>query len=275
MSKPRKTVKRRNHAVPRGTPNSFVMYEGPSMLDGAPIVVIATCIVRESTNEKTGPMIQTFILRQDIHPLEAIARGADVSICGNCPARGVYNPVTQKWEERICYVDVAKSVVAVWEAYKRGNIPRVTPERAREILAGRVVRLGAYGDPSAAPFAVWANALADVTKGTGYIHQWRNPAFADFKRYCMASCDTAQDFADATAAGWRCFRMRGEFDPLLENEIACPASDEIIATRPAGWVHPKCFACRACFGTSAKAKVNIAIVAHGKGKGAYERAHAA
>ena len=39
--------------------NGVILYEGPSMLDGAPIVVIATGIRTGSTNVKTGAMIQT------------------------------------------------------------------------------------------------------------------------------------------------------------------------------------------------------------------------
>ena len=43
----------------------FIMYQGPSMLDGAPIVVIATM---STSNVKTGQMVQTWILRADINP---------------------------------------------------------------------------------------------------------------------------------------------------------------------------------------------------------------
>ena len=38
----------------------YVIYKGPSLLDGAPIVVIA---VIGSGNTKTGDMVQTYILR--------------------------------------------------------------------------------------------------------------------------------------------------------------------------------------------------------------------
>ena len=62
-----------------------IIYKGPSLLDGAPIVVIATYSNR---NTKTGHVVQTYILRADINPLEASKTGADVSICGNCPCCG-------------------------------------------------------------------------------------------------------------------------------------------------------------------------------------------
>ena len=63
----------------------FVFYRGKSPIDGAPIVAIATL---ESKNGKTGDMVQTWILREDISPLMAIKTGADRSICGNCVHRG-------------------------------------------------------------------------------------------------------------------------------------------------------------------------------------------
>jgi hypothetical protein len=62
-----------------------IIYKGPSLLDGAPIVAIATYSNR---NTKTGKVVQTYILRSDINPREASKTGADFSICGNCPMRG-------------------------------------------------------------------------------------------------------------------------------------------------------------------------------------------
>jgi hypothetical protein len=64
---------------------SGIIYKGPSRIDGAPIVVLATYSNR---NTKTGAVVQTYILREDINPLEASKTGADASICGTCPLRG-------------------------------------------------------------------------------------------------------------------------------------------------------------------------------------------
>lgn len=65
-------------------PTGFVIYEGPSVLDGAPIVAIA---VTASDNRKTGNMVQTYILRRDVHPSEALRTGDDASIRGDCKHR--------------------------------------------------------------------------------------------------------------------------------------------------------------------------------------------
>jgi len=68
-------------------PNSRVLWEGSSLIDGAPIVVIVSGLLK-SENAKTGNMLQTYILRADVSPTNAIRSGEDSSICGDCPARG-------------------------------------------------------------------------------------------------------------------------------------------------------------------------------------------
>lgn len=53
--------------------SGIILYRGPSMLDGSPIVCIATGIEgKASRNGKAGEMVQTWILREDIAPHEAI-----------------------------------------------------------------------------------------------------------------------------------------------------------------------------------------------------------
>ena len=70
---------------------SVEVWRGNSPIDNEPIVLIATGLSRsqskQSKNRKTGPMVQTHILRQDMRPIEAVNTGADVSICGDCPLR--------------------------------------------------------------------------------------------------------------------------------------------------------------------------------------------
>ena len=65
-------------------PIGFVVYEGPSELDGSPIVVIVNRIFTASDNAKTGDIVQTFIIRSDVSPLDALKSGEDVSVCGDC-----------------------------------------------------------------------------------------------------------------------------------------------------------------------------------------------
>jgi hypothetical protein len=49
-------------------PNGKILWEGNSPLTGDPIVCIITGLKSKSSNEKTGDMLQTVILRTDIEP---------------------------------------------------------------------------------------------------------------------------------------------------------------------------------------------------------------
>ena len=96
-----------------------IIYNGPSLLDGKPIVVIATYSNR---NKKTGHVVQTYILRSDINPLEASKTGADFSICGSCPMRGepTTDPNRKIAKKRKCYVNLGQGVLIVYKAFLRG-----------------------------------------------------------------------------------------------------------------------------------------------------------
>ena len=56
-AKEEKQRRKRLNAKP-STPNGAIIYRGPSMLDGSPIVAILTGIDKPSHNPKTGPMAQ-------------------------------------------------------------------------------------------------------------------------------------------------------------------------------------------------------------------------
>lgn len=255
--------------------SGLVMYRGPSMIDGAPIVAIATGLEGDSRNEKTGGMIQVWILRADIAPIDAANSGADISICGDCPHRGRVEDGRNIG--RSCYVTLRNAPRSVYASWLRGNYADMGAEmpcetandwRARhasESFAGKRVRMGAYGDPAAIPFGVWRLALARSEAKTGYTHQWRvcDSAFAE---YVMASCDSEADYVMAKAAGYRTFRVRAAGEALQVREIACPASEEMGHKTT-------CHDCVACGGRSAKAKVDIAIVVHGAGAAAFLRAN--
>ena len=63
-------------------PRGFIIHEGPSVLDGSPIVVIATL---ETSNVKTARW-SAWILRSDINR-SSNKTGDDSVICGSCPHR--------------------------------------------------------------------------------------------------------------------------------------------------------------------------------------------
>jgi hypothetical protein len=230
----------------------IILYEGPSAIDGAPIVVIANRIATGSNNAKTGAMVQTFIMRADVNPFRALKSGQDESICGDCPQR--------PFKGGKCYVDVAKSVASVYGAYERGRYarPGIDYDTADlpEIFAGRAFRLGTYGDPAAAPFQIWRAATLKAAKITGYTHQWRNPAFQAFALLCMASADSESDQLLASACGWRTFRAKRTSEPRTTSEIGCPAAKENGA-------RTSCERCGLCAGNTSKSAKDIVINLHG------------
>jgi hypothetical protein len=224
-----------------------ILYQGPSQLDGKPIVVIA---VWSSANRKTGDMLQTYILRSDIDPREANKYGEDESICGNCRHRGTptLDPTKALAEGRTCYVNMGQGVLIVYNGFIAGKYPVASP---RTVGRKRKVRIGTYGDGAAAPRYVWDDLLAEAQGHTAYTHNGGDP-----QRY-MISADSLQQAQTAWASKYRTFRVIRDVSELQRNEILCPASKE------AGY-KATCQSCLLCGGTSVKAK-SIAIPVHGSG----------
>jgi hypothetical protein len=222
-----------------------IIYNGPSLLDGKPIVVIATYSNR---NTKTGKVVQTYILRSDINPLEASKTGQDFSICGSCPMRGevTTDPKRKIAKRRKCYVNLGQGVLIVFKSFLRGVYKEGDP---RTMGRDRFVRVGTYGDPAAVPSEVWDELLAECETWTAYTHQkpWR-PDIA------MQSADSYDEAKAHWDEGRRTFRVIIDLGDLdKDNEALCPASKE--AGR-----RVQCTACKLCKGSSL-AK-SIAIVEH-------------
>ena len=242
----------------RNLPKGVVIYQGPSEIDGAPIVAIATGF-RGSANPKTGNMVQTWILRADKSPVDAIHDGSDESICGDCPLRGIIDEGRNR--QRGCYVTVHQAPRSVWAAWKKGGYQELPAGRTgQRLFTHRKVRLGAYGDPAAVPFRIWSHILRDSAGQSGYSHQWRQGRFWRLRQICMASVETREDAQQAQASGWRTFRTSTEENDIAANEIVCPASAE------AGY-RLTCETCMACNGCHRRpgqsAPVSIVIAAHG------------
>lgn len=193
---------------------AYLLWQGPSMLDGAPIVLLAT---ENSSNAKTGNLVQTYILRADQSPFDAVNSGDDSSICGDCRFRG------HKGKKRLCYVTIFHGPYNVFKSFRDGKAQPV--KNLKKFGKGKLVRLGAYGDPSSIPFEVWEELLAYSTGRTGYTHQWRN-CDPRFKSLVMASCDYPPDYHDAKDLGWHTYRVKLDDEPRLKGERPCPASNE-------------------------------------------------
>ncbi|MGB3758519.1 MAG: hypothetical protein WBA07_19425 [Rivularia sp. (in: cyanobacteria)] len=223
--------------------NSYVVWEGASLIDGSPIVLILTGFVNHTSNRKTGYLLQSWIIKQNILPTEAAKKGFDKAICGDCPMKlsrlgscyvnlAVTNNIYRKYETR-AYPYFSKNEI---EVLKRYRYP---------------IRIGSYGDPTAVPFDVWKPIILASGSHTGYTHNW---LFCDnsWKQYLMASVQSLGEARIAQNRGWRTFRIIAPDAPLTQNEILCRNTEDD---------RNKCDNCFLCDGKSSKP--NVADRVHG------------
>jgi hypothetical protein len=259
--------------------NGFVLYDGPSLYDNAPIVVIATGFKKPSINPKTKDMIQIAIMRSDIHPQNAIRSGEDKSVCGLCKHRGIVKRVsdiqlshhrteeTRLSSNRSCYVDI-RHIISMWRKYKGltkgGTYPKVTRDEIANLFkkANYPPRFGDYGDPAMVPLWVWKEVARGAREGgwkwTGYTSQWRLKRVQPYKPYLQASVNTYDEQEQAREMGWKTYRVGRKHEPKLPGEIYCPETYE-------GGEVSHCNTCTLCMGTSGTGP-NILTRPTGEGK---------
>ena len=202
----------------------MIIYEGPSEIDGKPIVGIMTFVTTNTKlvgDEGRSPAMQLWVIRSDMHPADALATGEDHSICGDCALKGTSG------KQRVCYVN-PNPVFTIYKRYREGGYTRGEPGAA--IAAARrgtkLLRLGAYGDPAALPawLIMQFCRLAELfqIRYVGYTHQWRT-CDQRLKEHLMASCDSLTDFTAAKGLGWRAFTA-GLAPEAPHFGIVCPAT---------------------------------------------------
>ena len=227
----------------------YIIHEGPSKFDGRPIIVVA---LPTSTNDKTGNMLQTYILRADLDPITANKFGEDESICGTCSLRGTptLDPTRKTAEDRTCYVTLYQGPLSVFKAYTRGNYQRaLTPRQIQNVGRGKRVRIGTYGDGAAVPERVWDNLLMYADGHTAYTHGHADPG-----RF-MYSVETHQQAQRAWHDGRRTFRIVSAAEQIdARNEVQCPSETHGV----------QCVDCMLCSGANKPGK-SVAIVVHGAG----------
>lgn len=236
-------------------PQNSIIYRGPSMIDGLPIVVVA---ITKSSNSKTGNMVQTYILCDNgLDPMLNNKLGNDYSICGNCKHKGEAQDIDAPGKHakgRTCYVALFQGVLNVWKQVQKNAYPTAQGHEAiAKLGAGRMVRIGTYGDGAAVPSFIFDSLLSEADGHTGYSHQ-DDILDIDPKLY-MISADNAAQAIQAWKDGKRTFRVLDNINDLIKgSEVLCPASKE--AGRRA-----TCDTCKLCAGSTVKAK-SIAIVQH-------------
>ena len=276
-----------------------ILWRGESLIDGAPIVLVANKFAANSANDKTGSMIQSFIL-PDPHAAGIECNGSrpakinawlaatgGKSICGDCPHAWQFDAASGQYRKGSCYVIEYQSPAATLGAVFRGSYPVAGVDFPAawigKLGAGQDIRAGSYGDPAAVPADIWNAFLERASTRTGYTHMWKS-AHAGARRNAfrlrgvlMASCDSAADLRAARDAGFRAFYVTPANVDLggrsvlsvgahIDGAMLCPASEEFEAV--AG-KRTQCIKCGACSGAGGKGArmPDVFIPAHGAGAG--------
>lgn len=200
--------------------------------------------LRGSNNTKTGDMIQTYILDKARLTSEPKTFGAKCEAC----------PMIDR-----CYVSrdkmsVRRALKALLEGKGKGSYQHATLDQVLPHLAGRSIRFGTYGDPSAIPLDDVAKIVSAAKGHTGYTHFWReiDPAYS---AYFMASCESLSDENEARLIGYRSFRV------LLKEQAEHEVRSNTIECLNAS-VGLTCEDCGLCSGTEGKGSSSIYIHEH-------------
>jgi hypothetical protein len=173
-----------------------------------------------------------------VDPMQANKRGDDTAICGNCPRRN-----------GACYVNLGQAPLRVFRSAP------ATVAAPGSVVDNATVRLGAYGDPAAAPYEFWNDMLKPAAGWFGYTHQW---ATCDqrMKKFCMASVESLAEQDHAHDLGWRTFRVGTSISDRGSRESLCPASEESESKIT-------CIQCQHCSGLGRGRTGDVFIPVHG------------
>ena len=233
------SVADKNAKPPKFNYPGVTLRVGPSRLQ--PEVKIATIAVFNSSNSKTGNVVQVYYLPIAEHPIDAIKSGLDAAVCGNCPLRPV--------RSNVCYVRKYHGPARVWTTFQNGryphykDLPPADKNKVLSILKSKSIRLGAYGDPASdlETSMFLANLAPQIT---AYTHQWRNTP--ELKTFTMASVDSTDDYIEARDSKWRTYRHTSD-SMAFQNEIICPYKSHGV----------QCADCGLCSGTASNSKRDI------------------
>ena len=225
---------------------TLVLYKGISQLDNeTPIMVVMSGFTKDSSNVKTGPLVQLYILPVHDTPKDTYFSGSK-AVCGDCKYNG----------NNGCYVRWS-NLGSVWKSAKsQAAIPMTL---SKEFLRGLRVRVGAAGDPAAVPVSVWSELLSTCENYTGYTHQWNKPEHQDLQDLFMASVDNARENIKAYALGWSTFFVTDSEEEAKKEGTRCLAS---AGKTDSHGLPTTCASCMLCNGKSRKQKT-ITEVLHG------------
>ena len=205
------------------------------------IQVIAT---EKSGNRKIGKAIQIWIVPKSETVTDSRRNGNDAKTqCKGCPLASNHG----------CYVG-SYYVDAIQKSAWAGKKPRAkNRQQIVDLVKGKFVRFGAYGNPSMIPLSL-VKLIADNASGwTGYFHDCHQMSQAKAKTYAhyfMVSREPS-NMHEALSKGFRAFVTRSPSGPIPDGLTDCPSSRGVT-----------CSQCQLCSGTSKRAR-SISIPVHG------------
>jgi hypothetical protein len=164
-------------------------------------------------------------------------------------------------------VRLEQAPTGIFKAYEAGRYELVTSPEAVELVRGRALRIGAYGDSAALPIGVVRPLAAAADVETNYTHAaGYAPARADrLGAFTMASADSIEQARDYWARGLRTFRVSNRYElrdgvlrvlDIQAGEGQCPKTiDKSV----------QCVGCGLCDGNRRGLRGSIVAPAHGKG----------
>lgn len=204
--------------------------------------LVFTCLSSQSSNDKTGNVVQTYLISKD----QITERRIFGSKCNLCPM--VENCYVSR-DKLTVRRSLLKLIIGEKTSYQFASLQEVLP-----YLNNRVIRLGTYGDPSSIPLDD-LKQIVDSSKGhLGYTHFWKviDP---EYSKYLMASTESLEDSMLANVLGYRAFQVLlkdQEIHQVPDNTIECLNASHGLT----------CEQCRLCKGNLKGSLKNIYIHEH-------------
>jgi len=139
---------------------SWVIYRGPSLINGEEVFAVLSNVKTESANTKTGDMAQLSFYFQDIPPHESQKTGQDEAVCGDCPLRPLIFKErkaagTVEDGERPCYVLLWRGELSKWKGAREKAVDLDGATKALK-ASGKPLRCGTFGDIASMPLDIFS-----------------------------------------------------------------------------------------------------------------------
>ena len=232
---------KRKIAKPKKNITGFVIWSGLSPMDNT--TPIAAIVTLKSGNGKTGNMLQTWVMRTDIPPIDVVQSKQDDPICGDCNFKS----------HNGCYVRIDTAPTKIYKSFIKGNYLVLNFADIALLSVGRQARIGTYGDPCMIPTNIWQQLIKNSSGHTGYTHGYNLPFF-DVKLLdiCMLSADTLADSIKYNKLGYRTFTAIAGDENIPPGQLVCPYFTNEVP----------CIDCLLCDGSMGNGKSIIAPI-HG------------